>query len=101
VDVVETMDELIARVQQQVYRLTDLRDAMTGILITETSSDGTVTVEVNGNAALTGLSFTGAISKLTPEQFEKTLVDTARAAAHRAVTELGELINDFNAESTR
>ncbi|MFI9535537.1 YbaB/EbfC family DNA-binding protein [Nocardia fusca] len=100
-DVVETMDELLARVQQQVFRLTDLRDAMTGILITETSSDGTVTVEVDGNAALTGLSFTGAISKLTPAQFEKTLVDTARAAAHRAVTELGELINDFNAGSTR
>ncbi|MFI2232479.1 YbaB/EbfC family nucleoid-associated protein [Nocardia testacea] len=100
-DVVETMDELIARVQQKVYRLADLHDAMTGILITETSSDGTVTVEVNGNAALTGLSFTGAISKLTPEEFEKTLVDTARAAAHRALSELGELINDFNSESTR
>ncbi|MEU1523131.1 YbaB/EbfC family nucleoid-associated protein [Nocardia rhamnosiphila] len=98
---VETMDELIARVQQQVYRLTDLRDAMTSILITETSPDGTITVEVDGNAALTGLSFTGAISKLSPAEFEKTLVDTARAAAHRAVTELGELINDFNSESTR
>ncbi|MEV3963161.1 YbaB/EbfC family nucleoid-associated protein [Nocardia sp. NPDC050193] len=100
-DVVETMDELIARVRQQVYRLTDLRDALARILITETSSDGTVTVEVDGNASLTGLSFTGAISKLTPEEFEKTLVDTARAAAHRALTELGALINEFNAESMR
>ncbi|MGW5385218.1 YbaB/EbfC family nucleoid-associated protein [Nocardia sp. NPDC003963] len=98
---VETMDELISRVRQQVYRLTDLRDAMTGILVTETSSDGTVTVEVDGNAALTGLSFTAGIGELTPEEFEKSLVDTARAAAHRALAERGELINDFNSESTR
>ncbi|WP_062999042.1 YbaB/EbfC family nucleoid-associated protein [Nocardia jinanensis] len=98
---VETMDELIARVQRQVYRLTDLHEALNGILITETSSDGTITVEVDGNAALTGLSFTGGISEFTPEKFEKLLVETARAAAHRALTERGGLIDDFNSESTR
>lgn len=98
---VETMDELLARVQQQIYRLTDLYEAMNGILITETSSDGTITVEVDGNGALTGLNFTGGISELDPGQFERTLVDTARAAAHRALGERGELINDFNSVSTR
>lgn len=98
---VETMDELIARVQQQVYRLTDLHEAMTGVLVRETSPDGAVTVEVDGNAALVGLDLTAAIAEFTPAEFEKTLVETARKAAHRAITQRGELISTFNSESTR
>ncbi len=97
---VETMDELIARVQNQLYRLTDLNDAMNGIRVSETSPDGVVTAEVDGNAALVGLSFSGAVSKLSPEEFEKTVVDTARAAAHRAFSERGALITAFNEEAT-
>ncbi|MBF6167404.1 YbaB/EbfC family nucleoid-associated protein [Streptomyces gardneri] len=97
---VETMDELIARVQNQLYRLTDLNDAMKGIRVSETSPDGAVTAEVDGNAALVGLSFSAAISKLSPDEFEKTVVDTARAAAHRAFSERGELITTFNEEAT-
>ncbi|MFI5721151.1 YbaB/EbfC family nucleoid-associated protein [Nocardia sp. NPDC051750] len=98
---VETMDELIARVQQQVYRMTDLHEAMTGIVVSETSPDGAVTVEVDGNAAPIGLSFSGAISKLSPAEFEKTVVETARAAAARAISEKAELITTFNSESAR
>lgn len=98
---VETMDELIARVQQQVYRLTDLQEAMAGIAVRETSPDGAVTVEVDGNAALTGLSCTAAIAKMTPAEFERTLVETAHAAASRAISEKAELITTFNSESTR
>jgi hypothetical protein len=97
---VETMDELIARVQNQLYRLTDLNDAMNGIRVSETSPDGAVTAEVDGNAALVRLSFSGAVSKLSPEEFEKTVVDTARAAAHRAFSERGALITSFNEEAT-
>ncbi len=97
---VETMDELIARVQNQLYRLTDLNDAMNGIRATETSPDGAVTAEVDGNAALVGLSFSAAVANLSPEEFEKTVVDTARAAAHRAFSERGALITAFNEEAT-
>ncbi|MCA2210187.1 MULTISPECIES: YbaB/EbfC family nucleoid-associated protein [Nocardia] len=97
---VETMDELIARVQKQLYRLTDLQDATKAILVTETSPDGTVTVEVDANAALVGLSFAPGIAKLTPAELEQTLVDTARTAAHRAFAQRGELITAFNEEST-
>lgn len=98
---VETMDELIARVQQQVYRLTDLQEAMGRIVVSETSPDGSVTVEVDGNAAPVGLSFTGGINTLTPGEFEKALVETARAAAARAIAEKAALIDTFNSESTR
>ncbi|MFI6171637.1 YbaB/EbfC family nucleoid-associated protein [Nocardia sp. NPDC051052] len=96
---VDTMDELIARVQQQMYRLRDLNEATTGILMTETSEDGSVTASVDGNGALVGLSFTGAIAKLSPADFEKTLVDTARAAAYRAFAERAELVTAYNEES--
>ncbi|WP_280490592.1 YbaB/EbfC family nucleoid-associated protein [Nocardia carnea] len=98
---VETMDELIARVQQQVYRLTDLQEAMARIVVSETAPDGSVTVEVDGNAAPIGLSLSGGINKLSPAEFEKTLVETARAAAARAIAEKAELIDTFNSESTR
>ncbi|MBF6349381.1 MULTISPECIES: YbaB/EbfC family nucleoid-associated protein [Nocardia] len=98
---VETMDELIARVQQQVYRLTDLQEAMAAIVVGETSPDGSVTVEVDANAALTGLDFTDGINKLSPAEFEKVLVATARAAAARAIAEKAALIDTFNSESTR
>lgn len=97
---VETMDELIARVRNQLYRLTDLNDAMNGIRVAETSPDGAVTAEVDGNAALVGLSFSGAVSKLSPEEFEKAVVDTARAAAHKAFAQRGALITAFNEEAT-
>lgn len=98
---VETMDELIARVQEQVYRITDLHEAMVGISVTETSSDGAVTVEVDGNAALTGLRLTAAVNKLSPAEFEKVLVETARAAAYRAISQRADLVTAFNSESTR
>ncbi|MFI6046328.1 YbaB/EbfC family nucleoid-associated protein [Nocardia sp. NPDC051321] len=96
---VDTMDELIARVQQQMYRLRDLNEATTGILMTETSEDGSVTASVDGNGALVGLSLSGAIAKLSPADFEKTLVDTARAAAYRAFAERAELVTAYNEES--
>lgn len=98
---VETMDELIARVQNQLYRLTDLNDSVKEIFVSETSPDGTVTAEVDGNAALVGLSFSAGIAKLSPDRFAETVVATARAAAHRALAERARLINEFNEESTR
>ncbi|PXX66585.1 YbaB/EbfC DNA-binding family protein [Nocardia tenerifensis] len=96
---VDTMDELIARVQQQMYRLRDLNDATAAILATETSEDGAVTASVDGNGALVDLRLGGAIAKLSPADFEQTLVDTARAAAHRAFAERADLVTAYNQES--
>lgn len=96
---VDTMDELIARVQRQLYRLRDLDDAMRGVRAAATSADGAITVEVDGNGAPTGVSFTAAISRLSPEEFEKALVDTARAAAEQAFSERADLVNAYNEEN--
>ncbi|MFE7717965.1 YbaB/EbfC family nucleoid-associated protein [Nocardia rhizosphaerihabitans] len=97
---VETMDELIARVQGQLYRLQDLSEATQGIRAQETSPDGAVTVTVDGNGALVGLEFSAAISKLTPESFERVLVETAHAAAYRAYADRAGLITAFNEAGT-
>ncbi|WP_024800374.1 YbaB/EbfC family nucleoid-associated protein [Nocardia sp. BMG51109] len=95
---VETMDELIARVQGQLNRIQDLGDSLNGIEVTETSPDGAVTVTVDGSATLLDLRFTEAIRQMTPDEFESALVGTARAAAARAFGEQAELVEAFNAE---
>ena len=95
---VDTMDELIARVQGQLNRLQDLGDSLNGIEVTETSSDGAVTVTVDGSAALVDLQLTDDIREMTPDEFEAALVDTARTAATRALGEQAELVTEFNSE---
>ncbi|WP_194825908.1 YbaB/EbfC family nucleoid-associated protein [Nocardia sp. XZ_19_231] len=97
---VETMDELIARVQGQLYRLQDLTETTQGIRAEETSADGAVTVTVDGNGALVGLDFSAAISKLTPADFERVLVETAQAAAYRAYADRAAAITAFNEANT-
>nr|WP_040745765.1 YbaB/EbfC family nucleoid-associated protein [Nocardia transvalensis] len=94
----ETFDELESSVRQRLYRLQDLADGMRSVQATETSPDGSVTVTVDGNGALLDLSFTEAISTLSPAEFERRLVDTAAAAAHRAFAERAGLITAFNEE---
>ncbi|WP_278264912.1 YbaB/EbfC family nucleoid-associated protein [Nocardia sp. AG03] len=97
---VETMDELIARVQGQLYRLQDLGEATQRIRARETSPDGAVTATVDGTGALVELEFSAAIGKLGPADFEHVLVDTARAAAYRAYGERAGLITAFNEAGT-
>ncbi|UGT53480.1 YbaB/EbfC family nucleoid-associated protein [Nocardia asteroides] len=97
---VETMDELIAKVRGQLYRLQDLSDATNDIRAQETSPDGAVTVTVDGAGALVGLELTGAIAKLAPAEFERVLTQTAQAAAHRAFGERAELVTAYNRAGT-
>ncbi|MET8878571.1 YbaB/EbfC family nucleoid-associated protein, partial [Nocardia sp. NPDC004604] len=94
----ETMDELEDAVRRRLYRMRDLGDDMAAIRVRETSPDGAVTVEVDGNGKLLDLEFSEAISRLAPSDFEKTLVDTAMAAARQAFAQRGELIEAFNEE---
>ncbi|MFC4124733.1 YbaB/EbfC family nucleoid-associated protein [Nocardia rhizosphaerae] len=97
---VETMDELIAKVRGQLYRLQDLAEATNGIRATETSPDGAVTAVVDGSGALVGLEFGTAIGKLGSAEFERVLVATARAAAQRAFGERAELVTAYNQHGT-
>lgn len=94
----EAMDELEARVHRQLNMMRDLGDRMKGIRVRETSPDGAVTAEVDGNGALCDLVFSAAISKLSPSEFESVVVATAGRAAHLAVVRRGELVQAFNTE---
>ncbi|QIS17804.1 YbaB/EbfC family nucleoid-associated protein [Nocardia terpenica] len=95
---VESMDELEARVRGQLYRIRDLGDQMAAIRVREVSADGAVTAEVDGNGALTGLEFTAAVARLSPADFERRLVDTAAAAAAAAFEQRARLITEFTEE---
>ena len=94
----EAMDALEARVRRQLNRMRDLADQTAAIRVRETSPDGAVTAEVDGNGALCDLVFSDAVSQLSPSEFETVVVTTAGRAAHLAIARRGDLINAFNQE---
>ncbi|MEU1980934.1 YbaB/EbfC family nucleoid-associated protein [Nocardia sp. NPDC019395] len=94
----EAMDALEARVHRQLNMMRDLGDQLAGIRVRETSPDGTVTAEVDGNGSLCDLAFTEAISKMSPSEFEAVVVATAGRAAHLAIARRGEMVTAFNRE---
>ena len=95
----KAMDDLEARAQRSLERLRDLADEMRRVRGRETSSDGVITVVVDGNGALQDLELSSGVGKLTPAEFERVLVDTASRAAQRAFAERGDLVATFNEEA--
>ncbi|WP_019926181.1 YbaB/EbfC family nucleoid-associated protein [Nocardia sp. BMG111209] len=93
------MDELVARAERRLEQMRELGEATARVRARETSPDGAVTVEVDGNGALLDLSLSAAISRLTPTEFDRVVVDTARRAAAAAFARRGELITAFNREA--
>ncbi|WP_405489176.1 YbaB/EbfC family nucleoid-associated protein [Nocardia sp. NBC_00511] len=96
---VSSMDELQEQVRRQLYRFQDLSDQMAAVRGRETSEDGAVTVEVDGNGALQDLRFSSAVSRMTPAEFERAVVGTSAAAARRAFERRAEIVNRFNEET--
>ncbi|MEV6135819.1 YbaB/EbfC family nucleoid-associated protein [Nocardia sp. NPDC051990] len=92
------MDEIEARAHRQLHRMRELGERMAAIRVRETSTDGAITAEVDGNGALCDLVFTTTVSRMSPRDFEQLLVATAAQAAARAFAERAELVNAFNAE---
>ncbi|WP_231386980.1 YbaB/EbfC family nucleoid-associated protein [Nocardia sp. BMG111209] len=90
------MDDLEARVRRQLYRMQGFSEDVARVRAREVSEDGAIAVEVDGNGALRNLEFSGDISRMSPEEFERILVDTANAAAQQAFARLSELITEFN-----
>lgn len=95
---VQSMDELEERVRRQLYRFQDLADQMKAVRGREASEDGAVVAEVDGNGALVDLQFSGAVSRMSPEEFERAVVTTAAAAARAAFERRAALVNRFNEE---
>ncbi|WP_327143749.1 YbaB/EbfC family nucleoid-associated protein [Nocardia sp. NBC_01327] len=95
---VGSMDELEERVKRQLYRFQDLAEQMAAVRGRETSEDGAVMAEVDGNGALQDLQFSHAVSRMSPEEFERVVVATAAAAAREAFTRRAEVVDRFNEE---
>ncbi|MBF6133802.1 YbaB/EbfC family nucleoid-associated protein [Nocardia otitidiscaviarum] len=95
---VGSWDELETRVRQQMYRFQEFGDELAAVRGRETSEDGAVTVEVDGNGALRDLNFSSEIARMSPDEFERAVVDTANAAARNAFTKRAELMTRFNEE---
>jgi DNA-binding protein YbaB len=95
---IESMDDLEAQVRRQLYRMQGFSEDVARVRAREVSEDGSIAVEVDGNGALRNLEFSGDISRMSPEEFERILVDTANAAARQAFAHLSDLITEFNGE---
>jgi len=95
----EVMDALQARAQRQLNLMRDLGEKMAGVIVRETSPDGAVTVEVDGNGALVDLQLSGAVSSMKPADLERAVVDTAAYAAQLAFAQRGDLVEAFNEEA--
>lgn len=92
----DAMDDLVAGAQLQLERMRQLGEQMAAIRVTETSTDGAITVTVDGDGALFDLQFTDAISTMAPTEFETLVVSTAQRAAAGAAARRGELVTSFN-----
>ncbi|MEV6323780.1 YbaB/EbfC family nucleoid-associated protein [Nocardia sp. NPDC051787] len=97
---VESMEELEAQVRRRMYQMQDLADRLVAVRVRESSPDGTVAVEVDGNGALLALELSSAISGMSPAEFERVVVDTSGSAARKAFEQRAELITAFNEETT-
>ncbi|MGF6881222.1 DNA-binding protein YbaB [Nocardia sp. GAS34] len=91
------VDATVDRLRDHAERLNALVDRLRTIRTEESSPDGAVTVTVDGNGEMVDLRLTSAILRLSPKEFERTLVATAEQAARRAYAQHGSLIAAYAA----
>ena len=89
------MDELESRAASQLGRLHDFSDGLRRISVRESSTDDLITVEVNGNGAMTGLWLGSGANELGATALGETIVATATRAAQRAFARRAALTEDF------
>jgi DNA-binding protein YbaB len=89
-------DSLVARMVAQRELLQEMDDRFSSISAKVASPDESVSVEVDGLGALTGLWLGPQALELEPDALAKLIVDTATAAAREAVDRQDLLINELN-----
>lgn len=90
-------DSLIARIIKQRNLLQAMDEHGKSISARVTSRDGSVSVEVDGLGAMTGMWLGPNVAKLGPDALAKLIIDTAAAAAKVAQDRHASLIKEFNA----
>lgn len=89
-------DSVIARVIEERDLLQALDEHCQSVSARVTSRDNSVSVEVDGLGAMTGLWLGPQALKLGPQALAKLVVDTAQAAASVCVARQNFLITAFN-----
>lgn len=89
-------DSLIARVVKERDLLQALDEHCQSVSARVTSRDKSVSVEVDGLGAMTGLWFGPQALKLGPKALAKLIVDTAQAAARVCIDRQNFLIAEFD-----
>lgn len=89
-------DSVIARVLKQRDLMQALDEHCRSVSARVTSRDKSVSVEVDGLGAMTGLWLRPSALKLGPKALAKKIVDTAAAAATVCVDRQNFLITEFN-----
>lgn len=89
-------DAVIARVLKERDLLQALDEHCRSISARVTSRDKSVSVEIDGLGAMTGLWLGPQAHKLGPKALAKLIVDTAQAAAQITVDRQNFLIAEFN-----
>ena len=89
-------DSVIARVVKQRDLMQALDEHCQSISARVTSRDQSVSVEVDGLGAMTGLSLRSQALKLRPDALAKLIIDTAARAAQVIVDRQNFLITEFN-----
>jgi DNA-binding protein YbaB len=89
-------DSLIARMVEQRDLLQEMDDRLSSISSLVSSPDESVSVEVDGLGAMTGLWLGPQALELEPEALANLIVDTAASAAREALDRQALLINELN-----
>jgi DNA-binding protein YbaB len=90
-------DSLLARIVKQRNLLQAMDEHCKSISTRVTSRDRSVTVEVDGIGAMTGLWLGPRATKLGADALAKLIVDTAAAAAQLAQQRHASLLAEFTA----
>jgi DNA-binding protein YbaB len=89
-------DSLIERMAAQRDLLQEMDDRCSSISGHATSPDESVSVEVDGLGAMTGLWLEPQALELEPDTLAKLIVDTAAAAAQVAVDRQNAVVEELN-----
>ena len=89
-------DSLIACMAAQGDLLEEMDDRLSSICERGTSPDESVTAEVDGLGTMTGLWLGPEALELDAEALEKLIVDTATAAAQKALDRQNALVDELN-----
>jgi DNA-binding protein YbaB len=89
-------DSLIARMVAQRDLLQEMDDRLSSVSGRATSPDGSVSVDVDGLGAMTGLRLDLQALELEPDALAKLIVDTAAEAAQVASGNQNIVIDELN-----